>query len=218
MRPLNLRADEVHALLASGSVEVVRAISPQPVIGICDDGKTPSCGFPGKGLRMRGGGHVFIDNTASQRWKEDCAPHKPNDACWVREPFWASNDSDTDGYRTFDCGSSLSLGKEYCNVQYCGSPKNPDEPNEPGDWWEAPPPGRDSYSDYHGTGTMTWTPWGLFTKHSAAQMPRWASRLTVEVVYVAAVERDGWQWATTVRRINDGRESHEDQQATQPES
>ncbi|SHL11365.1 hypothetical protein SAMN05216428_101116 [Nitrosospira sp. Nsp11] len=137
------------------------------------------------------------------RLLELCPYGQPGDRLWVRETFWCINDSDNpSGYQTIDCGSTLALGEEYASIDYCidGEFTNPPTPTgsetvarpsgraAPGNWWLSPPGNWDGERDYHGEGEWVFLPWVLYTKHSSIHMPRWASRILLEITGVR-VER-----------------------------
>lgn len=138
---------------------------------------------------MRNRGGVWGDYT-DEEFRALCPYGVPGDRLWVRETFWAKHDTDSDGYRTIDCGPCLHVGAElHPGIQYVATPENPECPTEPGDWWEEPPDGWDGKSDYVGQGHQAWIPWTEpFSKHPSIHMPRWASRLTLEITEVR-VER-----------------------------
>ena len=107
------------------------------------------------------------------------------DRLWIRENFWAMHDTDTDGYRTIDCGPGLDLGPaHHPGIQYCATPGNWKRPHEPGDWYPQPPDDWNGVSEPVESWSKEWAAWELFTKFSAARMPRWCSRLSLEVLQI----------------------------------
>lgn len=88
-----------------------------------------------------------------------CPYGKPGDRLWVRETFWIEHDSEYFGDRLVDCGADLS--DQLSRVLY---PATDDDPE--------PTP----YS------------WTYYSKKPSIHMPRWASRITLELTGVR-VER-----------------------------
>jgi len=144
------------------------------------------------------------DNRQGPDWIR-CPYGRPGDRLWVRETFWCANEScDHEYCGGCDLGSLLPLGKDYAEVQYVATPEccdlpilsgtetiNPEHSGHThghGDWWLGPPSDWDGHSDYHGTGMWEFLPTTFTTKHPSIHMPRWASRLTLEIVSVK-VER-----------------------------
>lgn len=155
--------------------------------------------------KARGGTLAELVNAAWQDGFVDVSvPFDEGQRLWVAESFWARHDTDSDGYQSIDCGPCLDLGaKHHPGWQYCASPANAERPDEPGDWWEAPPPDWDGDSDYRGRGVQEWLAWGNFySKHSSAQMPRWMARTLTEVTSVTVEQNDGrWEWAFGWKRV-----------------
>ena len=135
------------------------------------------------------------------------------DRIWVKETFWGAHESEWDeaAGSSIDHGSDLSLGKEFhSGVDYVATPnalnppkleyqqsvKKPDEANVPGHWWLAPPDDWDGNNeeDREKRGEWIFLPWDLYTKHSSMFMPRWASRILLEVTAV---------WPERIQEIND---------------
>jgi len=139
------------------------------------------------------------DAAMSPHWKR-LPLGNVGDHLYVREAFWIEHDSDCFEFCSpFDCG--VNIAEDYTmRVQYCATPENHEKPNEPGEWW-----GPDEIFD-----KRCWIPWGphcmspnFFSKHSGAIMPRWASRITLEVVQSIVQPIDGeWVQFATVKRID----------------
>lgn len=189
-RPIILKAHEVCGILEGRQSQLRRICKPQPI------------DISGRGNR------IYRDEDYKKSWGEpgtgfnECPFGQPGDRLWGRETFWCQNDTDSDGYQTFDCGSMLELGDEYASIDYFTNGDCRRSPaltgNEkikpwdgqpcPGYWWLSPPEDWNGNDDYYGRGTWIFLPWEYFTKHSSAQMPRWASRILLEIVSVR-VER-----------------------------
>jgi hypothetical protein len=119
------------------------------------------------------------------------------DCLYVRETFWVRHDVDGGGEYPFcDFGPSLELEADFHpGIQYCATPECKNYPTligsetivksdsiEPGDWWLAPPNDWDGEVDYHGLGEWNFLIWSdPFSKLSSARMPRWASRIMLEI-------------------------------------
>lgn len=110
------------------------------------------------------------------------APYRVGDVPWVKENFWVEHDCDGEDGQVFDCGINLKEDT-WAAVQYCATPNNPDRPDEPGCWF-----GPDEVFN-----ERSWLPWGengigprFFSKRSLLFMPRWASRIDIEILAVRA--------------------------------
>jgi hypothetical protein len=134
-----------------------------------------------------------------------CPYGKPGDRLWVRETFRCANETcDHEYCGGCDLGSRLRLGKDYADVQHVATPECCDLPVCSGDekidhdhsshvhghgsWWLSPPDDYGGVEDYHGRGTWMFLPTRFSTTHPSIHMPRWASRLTLEITQVR-VER-----------------------------
>lgn len=145
------------------------------------------------------------------RWTVDeivglCPYGAPGDRLWVREAFWGKHDTEFGDYGTVLYNSTaLSLGEEFHpGIEHVASPEclNPpivegeqtvfpyDGEIVPGDWWLAPPSEWNGTDDYKNRGRWEFLPWspGFYSKHPSIHMPRWASRITLEITGVR-VER-----------------------------
>lgn len=158
---------------------------------------------------------VLAKNDAS--YILDFASYQVGQILYVKETFWSRHDTDSDGYKTIDCGPYLDGGAEYCpGWDYCASPEyfNPPTPefdqtvslNEgkpiPGNWWLAPPEKWDgSDEDRIQRGTWVFLEWDLFTKHPSVHMPQWASRLSIQITGVEVIHTTDWEWRYTVQRV-----------------
>lgn len=179
-RPILFSGPMVRAILDGRKTQTRRVIAGNPV------DVTPFRGRDGEPT-----GEFGLHSSPRVISKHVRCPYGvPGDQLWVRESFWAKHDTDSDGYSTIDCGPCLDIGAEHHpGIQYVATPENPECPTEPGDWWEAPPEDWDGASDYLGKGEMVWLPWTKpFSKHPSIHMPRWASRLSLEITEVR-VER-----------------------------
>jgi hypothetical protein len=137
----------------------------------------------------------------ARNWhKVRCPYGVVGDRLWVREAFWQMHDSDSDGYRSIDCGPNL--GVDTLSIGYVATPESGEPPVDgrevvphtgdagPGDWWVCPPDNWDGTDDDRDKrGRWEFLPWSKnYTKFSPLFMPRWASRLLLEVTDVR-VER-----------------------------
>ena len=207
-RPIIMSAPMVSALLADTKTQTRRIVKSgarnmQSMGHECIAHREPGDKWYGDYVwSMRDRGGVWQDFT-HEGFIAKCPYGQPGDRLWVRETFWCTNDSDNpSGYQTIDCGSLLSLGPEYATIDYCVNGEFTDPPIPtgsetvelpegepvPGYWWLAPPDNWDGESDYHGSGIWGFIPWEFYTKHSSIHIPRWASRILLEITGVR-VER-----------------------------
>jgi hypothetical protein len=181
-RPILFSAEMVKAILREDSPKTMtrRVVKPQPELG---PGvmKTPL-------LRQIG--------TACWYWKDEwwwqdpqqsaidkCPYGKPGDRMWVKETFWIEHDSDSSDYHVFDCGINIKENT-WAKVQYCATPKNPDKPDQAGEWWTRNWNQNGPIDD----GEREWVEWRFYSKKPSIFMPRWASRIILEITDVR-VER-----------------------------
>ena len=203
-RPILMSSPMIRALLDGRKMQTRRVVKPQPDIQrivtraeFCAQSLNPLSTFDC-------GGYVYVEQANGRVVGLGCPYGKPGDLLWVREAFWCQNDiCDHEYCAGCDLGSMLSLGKEYASLQYCATPLHDKLPeckyqqtvssweHEPvhGYWWLAPP------DDWTGDevsrrdkGEWSFLPSQYFTKHPSIHMPRWASRLTLELTEVR-VER-----------------------------
>lgn len=142
----------------------------------------------------------------------NCPYGQPGDRLWVREAFWCKNDTcDHEYCGGCDMGSLLTLGQNYAEIDYCATPAcltppttkqrqtveaHIGEPAPGASWWLSPPDDWDgSENDHTERGVWCHEPWRFFTKHPSIHMPRWASRITLEVteVRVERVQEISWR-------------------------
>lgn len=196
-RPILFNSEMVRAVLEGRKAQTRRPLKPQPVAN-------------GNGLIWSPNKkHSVFGVSGSELFKgavsEYCPLGQPGDRLWVRETFWCKNDSEERDYaESLDCGSMLSLGPDYAEINYFASPECLDPPKAhfqqtisewqgepiPGDWWLAPPLFWDGSCDqqYEESGEWCFVPWQYYTKHPSIHMPRWASRIDLEITNVR-VER-----------------------------
>lgn len=147
-----------------------------------------------------------INELLSDRRRHPCQRIKcpygaPGDRLWVRETFWAKHEfGDCEYGRGPDLGPCLDLGPDFHpGIDYCATPEylsppkdgnavDPHKVCEPGVWWLSPKEGWDGKSDYMNDGEWVFLPWDGFSKCPSIHMPRWASRITLDVTGVR-VER-----------------------------
>lgn len=179
-RSIILRTPEVRDILEGRKTQLRRIVKEQPASHEHIAWFTNIIGGPP--------GFAVARPMSSNARRLSCPYGQPGDRLWVREAFWARHDVEHGEYGTvYDHGPCLDLGSEHHpGIQYVATPENAARPDEPGEWWEAPPSDWDGESDYKGRGAMDWLPWEHYSKHPATHMPRWASRLTLEVVSVRA--------------------------------
>ena len=192
-RGIICKADEVRQLLGAERSTVSRMLKPRPdyidpALGPCRNNQAAADEL--NGTSFVGG-----------NYRQICLPlGNVGDHLYVREAFWIEHDSDCfEMCSPFDCGVNIAEDS-MMRVQYCATPGNPEKPDEPGEWW-----GPDEIFD-----ERCWIPWGphcmspnFFSKHSGAIMPRWASRITLEVVQSIVQPIDGeWVQFATVKRID----------------
>lgn len=104
-------------------------------------------------------------NFPTDKWLiEHCPFGQPGDRLWVKETFWLEGDTDGDEYKSFYVHGSPSECEGFCKIAYCATDKEPKE-------WH------NGYS----TGEA-------YKKHPSIHMPRWASRITLEIINIR-VER-----------------------------
>lgn len=191
-RPILFSGPMMRAILDGRKTQTRRVITPQPVV------------YP-NAVQFRtliiGG----TERSALAALASHCPYGKPGDRLWVRETFWCKNENcDHDYCSGCDMGSLLSVGEGYAPIDYVATPKclsHPETEHQqtvepwtgepvPGYWWLAPPDDWDGEDEqaHRERGVWTFLPWGYHTKHPSIHMPRWASRLLLEVTEVR-VER-----------------------------
>jgi hypothetical protein len=188
-RPILFSGPMVRAILEGRKTQTRRTITPDPKR---IHAKYADCSIETARI---------FRNDATGRIK--CPYGQPGDRLWVRETFWAQHDfTDSEYGEGASLGPCLDLGKDFHpGIQYCATPEHLDPPREgqkvdqyttcePGDWWLPPPDDWNGKSDYRSEGTWTFLPWGKgrFSKLPSIHMPRWASRLLLQVTSVR-VER-----------------------------
>jgi len=191
-RPLILRADEVRAVLANAKTQLRRPIKRGQVFRFCRDGEGP-CDLDAAERRAI--------NAEPFHWEQGNPAHPsmdqlltlcpfgiPGDRRWVRET-WAAL-SNEDGH-TIDANGRLCREREAARIYRADAKPAPYG-------LERMPDG----SDFGG-------PW-----RSSMMMPRWASRLTLEVVSVRVERAQGINAIDAIAegcgiQVNDNREQFE---------
>lgn len=194
-RPILFSAPMVRAILSGAKTQTRRLVKPQ------QPREANPGDFPYEFELTERNGDVTLYTT--EQLVERCPYGAVGDQLWVRESFWCKNETcDHEYCGGCDLGSLLSLGEPYACVQYVATPESSSPPEctggetiaphtgEPahGYWWLSPPSGWDGESDYSGSGEWMFCPTAFATKHPSIHMPRWASRITLEVTGVR-VER-----------------------------
>ena len=158
-RPILFSAPMLRAILAGNKTQTRRIA--KGVVGVHARTGEPLAGLDSAGPRV------------------PCPYGQVGDRLWVRESFWIEHDSDShEGSGAFDCGIDLKTG-DWASVCYCA------DQDKAGTWI-----GPDEFYP-----ERTFVPWGdgglvpeFFSKRPNIHMPRWASRILLEVTSVR-VER-----------------------------
>lgn len=198
--PILFRGELVRAILAGSKTQTRRLVTP-PVPLAC---RNP---VPILGTNVWSFWHPSENGEGRK-----CPFGVAGDRLWVRETFWCEHDSDGDDYSSWDCGVNLREDSR-SRVDYCATPECLSPPRckdqqtvipykgkpTPGDWWLAPPDDwkmppvpadggpvdmTEADADHERRGQWEFLPWGFFGKYPSIHMPRWASRLLLEVTDV----------------------------------
>lgn len=190
--PITLTPDQVRVVLAGRLTQIRMPLAEQP---------------PEDQVIVTGGDSIswcLLDQTkqlprSADDWRNvRCPWGVVGDRLYVQEDFWAINERcDHDYCRGCYMGSLLDLGEKYAEIQYCATPECLDLPEiehnqrverfdgDPthGRWWLSPPEKWDGENEdeYRQNGTWMFLPSTFCTKHEAKEMPRWASRITLEL-------------------------------------
>ena len=192
-RPILFSGDMVRAILEGRKTQTRRPVK-RDLANAFD---------PPRGPEDVAAGYPWVEDEHGDSHKAvDCCPFgKPGDRLWVREMFWVQNEMcDHEYCPGCDMGSTLSLGKDFCRPDYVATPNCYQPPNCkhsqtvkpyeglpcPGHWWLSPPENwdGDSHEDHINRGQWEWLPYQYYTKHPSIHMPRWASRITLEIISV----------------------------------
>ena len=163
-RPILFNASMVRAILAGDKTQTRRIAKPV---------RHPDLG------NIYAAGALVLEREPQHVIERACPYGRPGDRLWVRESFWIEHDSDSlEGAGAFDCGIDLKTG-DWASVCYCAD-------QETAGTWIGP----DQYYP-----ERTFVPWGdggfvpeFFSKRPNIHMPRWASRILLEITCVR-VER-----------------------------
>ncbi len=181
--PILFNAPMVRAILAGDKTQTRRIIKRRPgwpidFVGGQGDINDPTCW----GFECNETAEWWLlqkDPDDSRSRQIPCPYGQVGDRLWVRESFWIEHDSDShEGAGAFDCGIDLKTG-DWASVCYCA------DQDTAGTWI-----GADQYYP-----ERTFVPWGdggfvpeFFSKRPNIHMPRWASRILLEITSVR-VER-----------------------------
>lgn len=185
-RPILFSGPMVISILEGRKTQTRRLMEPQPPkveavyskAGIDYHLSNLSNRIPTDAWRVMGPVWAVRDLTGMQDPQWRCPYGAPGDRLWVRESFWIGHDCNGEDGEIWDCGVNIAEDKD-SPLLYVASPPNPERPDEPGDWF-----GPDEvFPD------RTWVPWGhggglgprFYSKRPSIHMPRWASRILLEV-------------------------------------
>jgi len=194
-RPILFSAPMVRAILDGRKTQTRRIMKPQPEEFKFHDGTTQWR------WRTRDGDLIACASGDNPNFYSPYG--MPGERLWVRETFWAKHDSEWDEMSgtTIDWGAKIGGDDENHNagIDYCATPSCMNPPkcaNEetvcphtdtpvPGEWWLSPPNNWNGEDDYHGCGEWVFLPWDKpWSKKASIYMPRWASRITLEITDV----------------------------------
>ena len=183
-RPIILSGEEVRALL-KGATQIRRVIKPQPY----------------RDLLMKHtmfvGGHVWIRNgkmladwsscvSSPESMLLFCPYGQPGDRLWVRETWQAvhpTKDAETGQCDGFQVASSIPADNDPGGIDGLSPP-----------WWAIAYAADECWETHKDDRGFSW--------RSPIHMPRWASRLLLEVVEVRVELRDGqWEWVITIKPV-----------------
>lgn len=161
-RPILFSAPMVRAILEGRKTVTRRAINPQPKL-------TDGSGFSWKGY-LYGAGSDSVET--ARNFARPCSPYgQPGDRIWVRESFWHAGDW-VATYPEDDTGSWSGTRR----VHYRADGEPPNEPNH-------------HYPSGLKNGSFSAAaPAKLWRARPSIHMPRWASRILLEITAVR-VER-----------------------------
>lgn len=205
-RPILFSGPMVRAIIEGQKTQTRRVVTPQ--WDQQADVKEMSATTP-EGWQTSGhSGRWWCAGEANSDEVVRCPYGIPGDRLWVRETFWGKHDVEYGDYGVlYSNAPCLDVGKEFHpGIDYCATPEafNPPrgeeargrpivkhEKEEPGTWWLAPPDKWDGTDEDHSkNGSWVFLPWpeAEYTKHPSIHMPRWASRIDLEVTGIR-VER-----------------------------
>lgn len=175
MKSLILKTPEIQTLLRDGVVEVRRPVKPQPVAG-----ESLIC--------LDGRWEVGTPRDSENAWRPVSCPFGSlGEERWVRETHYC------DDYRFPDTISPATVMWRDRNGEHVAIPVEEQRAEMLENMWYRAD-GEPDFED--GEGPVRW--------RSAAQLPQWASRLTVTTAAVR-VERNAltnhvWEWVATLTR------------------
>ena len=178
-RPILFSAPMVRAILNGTKTQTRRVVKPQPAA--CSPWLPPQdvciADRNGDAMVASGEGHP---KSAEYLRPMTCPLGKPGERLYVREAFWIEHDWDAPEMApAIDCGTNLKEDT-WARVAYCATHET-DSEGRPVEWFEPDEINDERYA----------LPWGcagitphFYSKHPSIHMPRWASRITLEITDV----------------------------------
>jgi hypothetical protein len=176
-------ADEVRAFL-NGKVQFREVVEPQPIYDhFCFANGTKKrqnvyfCDADGAGtgeVIYASGDHVINHCKANEKWFR--CPYPVGSRIWVKET-WGSGDKFYDSHEV-DPPRVVAYRADLSAIHWAAEPPRPVGKIDIASW-----------------------NWSCVKWRNSTQMPRWASRLLLEVVSVKVERTDKWEWVYEVKRV-----------------